>query len=65
MLQPMKLSTMGALVMGFLSGLSSPVLAINADAPIVIGLDAAMSGVDAQGGEAIRRGATIAIAEIV
>ena len=64
MLQPMKLSTMGALVMGFLSGLSSPVLAINADAPIVIGLDAAMSGVDAQGGEAIRRGATIAIAEI-
>lgn len=62
--QAMKLSALGTLMVGLLSALSSPVLAINTDTPIVIGLDAAMSGGDAQGGEAIRRGAAIAIEEI-
>ena len=36
----------------------------DASAPINIGLDAAMSGSDSQGGEAIRRGSLVAIEEI-
>ncbi|MGZ0188767.1 MAG: ABC transporter substrate-binding protein [Alphaproteobacteria bacterium] len=43
---------------------SSTLSAAETSNPIVIGLDAAMSGDDAQGGEAIRRGALVAIEEI-
>lgn len=48
----------------FMSFAISPAFAAEPPAPINIGLDAAMSGGDAQGGEAIRRGSLVAIAEI-
>lgn len=43
---------------------SAAALAAGKPPPIVIGLDAAMTGGDAQGGEAIRRGSQVAIDEI-